>query len=244
MTYGIADMHMHTTASDGAASVTELLDFVSNHRQLDVIAVTDHDRLDSSFWAYERRENYSFDIVPGMEVTSREGHVLAYWVTETVPANMSLEETVLAVHEQGGIAILAHPFHVHVAESLEGVKRYIHDIELIKRIGFDGVEAVNSAVVLPGANLYTKIACRSLGLAYVGNSDSHVLSSIGSGRTKFPGKTGEDYRQSILKQKTVALGGVWSPLDYYAYFKGVRNGSIQYVSLSDTLERQRLERRS
>ncbi|MEL6526409.1 MAG: hypothetical protein AAFQ07_11945, partial [Chloroflexota bacterium] len=55
ITEGRADLHMHTDASDGRPSVSELLNFVRKHRpHLSAIAITDHDTLDASLWAYER----------------------------------------------------------------------------------------------------------------------------------------------------------------------------------------------
>jgi predicted metal-dependent phosphoesterase TrpH len=52
------------------------LDYVAAQQRLDVIAITDHDTLEASLWAYERRQNYPFDIVPGVEISIRGGHVL------------------------------------------------------------------------------------------------------------------------------------------------------------------------
>ncbi len=77
---GRADLHIHTTASDGKASVKELLNFIANQRpHLNAIAITDHDILDASLWAYERNSFYPFDIIPGVEVSAQGCHILALW---------------------------------------------------------------------------------------------------------------------------------------------------------------------
>jgi predicted metal-dependent phosphoesterase TrpH len=107
---GRADVHMHTSASDGLPSVRELLDYVAQRGHLDVIAITDHDVLDASLEAYEQRQRYPFDIIPGVEVTSAEGHVLGLWVTCPIPMGMSLAETTAAIHEQGGNRDSSAPF--------------------------------------------------------------------------------------------------------------------------------------
>jgi predicted metal-dependent phosphoesterase TrpH len=225
---GRADMHMHTDVSDGAASVGALLKYVDT-LDLDVIAITDHDRLDASLYAYEYQDTYSFEVVPGMEVTSHEGHVLAWWVTEPVPAGMTLEETAQAVHEAGGIAVLAHPFHMHVKETRRGVARYWNDLDLIRRAGFDGVEVVNAGNVILGVNGWAKLALRGLGLAYLGNSDAHTLTGIGSASTGFQGKTAADLRRAIAARTTFPNGGLWSVTAYADYVKGVLDGSIVYT---------------
>jgi len=226
-------MHMHTTLSDGAASVQELLDYVKQRGHLNVIAITDHDKLDNSLWAYENRDLYPFDIVPGVEVTSREGHILAWWVTENIPAGMSLEETVQAIHEAGGIAVLAHPFQVHICETRQGIKRYYNDIRVIQRAGFDAVEVVNGAAFPPGSNTFTKVICGRLNVAYVGNSDAHTLNAIGSGKTLFEGTTANDLRRAIEAQQTRAPGGSWSPIAYATYFKGVMDGTIKVDDVTE-----------
>ncbi|MEL6148599.1 MAG: PHP-associated domain-containing protein [Chloroflexota bacterium] len=230
---GYADMHMHTNLSDGASSVQELLDYVCRQTNLAVIAITDHDRLDASLWAYENRHRYPFDIVPGVEVTSREGHVLAWWVTERIPAGLSLEETVQAIHETGGVAVLAHPFQVQICETRKGAKRYFNDIRLIERAGFDAVEVVNAAAFPPGSNALTKVICGRLQTACVANSDAHTLNGIGSGHTLFPGCTADDLRHAIESRQTQPVGGMWSPMAYGEYFKSLMNGTISYDGVKD-----------
>lgn len=224
---GRADMHMHTNLSDGVPEVKALLDYV-NTTNLDVIAITDHDLLDASLWAYEHQNDYQFDIVPAMEVTALDAHILAWWVTEIIPAEMPMEDTVQAIHEAGGIAVLAHPFHIHVKEPRIGAKRYGQDPQLIERAGFDAVEVVNAGVVVLGANWYSKHFCKSLSVAQVGNSDAHTLDGIGSGQTRFAGKTADDLRQAIVNKTTMPHGGIWPISAYYGYLKGTRDGSIDF----------------
>jgi predicted metal-dependent phosphoesterase TrpH len=233
---GRADMHMHTNVSDGASSVGALLKYVET-LDLDVIAITDHDRLEASLYAYEHQDDYPFEVVPGVEVTSREGHVLAWWVTEPISAGMPLEDTVQAVHEAGGVAVLAHPFHLHVKETRAGFQRYWQDLDLIQRAGFDGVEVVNAGNVLLGVNGWAKLALRDLHLAYVGNSDAHTLTGIASASTGFRGKTAADLRRAIEARTTVPNGGLWSVTAYADYVKGVLDGSIVYTPYEpDTAE--------
>jgi predicted metal-dependent phosphoesterase TrpH len=225
---GRADMHMHTNVSDGAASVDELLAYIDT-LDLDVIAITDHDRLEASLYAYEHQDQYSFEVVPGMEVTSREGHVLAWWVTELIPAGMTLEETAQAVHEAGGVAVLAHPFHMHVKETRAGLARYWDDLDLIRRAGFDGVEVVNAGNVIFGVNGWAKFALRGLDVAYVGNSDAHTLTAVASASTGFQGRTAADLQRALVARTTFPNGGLWSPTAYADYVKGVLNGTIVYT---------------
>ena len=48
---GRADLHIHTLASDGTAGIVEILDHVERSTELDVIAITDHERIDAALAA-------------------------------------------------------------------------------------------------------------------------------------------------------------------------------------------------
>jgi len=209
---GRADLHIHTSASDGTASVQEVLDHVARRGGLDVIAITDHDRLDASLWAYEQQGRYPFDIVPGLEVTSAEGHVLGLWVTQPVSRNLSLAETVAAIHEQNGLAVLAHPFEPTIVP-MACIRHYRNPTVLIK-IGIDAIETVNAGAFTPGHNWLARRVFESQEIAVVGNSDAHMPGSIGTGFTRFQGRTAADLRESLVKRETVAEGTTW-PLTVY-----------------------------
>ncbi|MFZ4815113.1 MAG: PHP domain-containing protein [Phototrophicaceae bacterium] len=235
-TYGRADLHMHTRASDGLARVADLLAFVQQRGGLDVIAITDHDTLEASLWALEHADQYPFEIVPGLEVTSREGHILGLWITQKIQAGLNLEDTVQAIHEAGGVAVLAHPFHINIDETRRGYQRYWNDWELLARAGFDGIEVCNAASPLPGANVYAAWVARTVGLLALGNSDAHTLNGIGTAQTRFPGKTSADLRQAILQKSVYAQFGMWPPRAYLEYLNALRTGDIQAIDLGKNFE--------
>jgi hypothetical protein len=75
---GRADIHIHSIYSiDGTDTVTEILEQATYHANLDVVAVTDHDDLRGALEARELSGKYGIDVVPGVELTTLEGHVLA-----------------------------------------------------------------------------------------------------------------------------------------------------------------------
>src|SRR5215218_1136922 len=90
---GKADLHIHTSLGDGLASVEQIFDFVENYTDLDVIAITDHDDARGALQALElaERRNYRFQVIPGNEITTRNGHLLALFVTQEFPMLRSLE---------------------------------------------------------------------------------------------------------------------------------------------------------
>lgn len=211
---GRADLHIHTNASDGLPSARQVLDFVARRGDLDVIAITDHDELRASLWAVEQRDRYPFDIIPGVEVTSAEGHVLGLWVTRPIPMWMSLAETAQAIHEQGGLAILAHPFHLHACIGVGNAWRYLRQPEVLLQARIDALETHNAGVATPGSNWLARRLGRRLGIPVTGSSDAHALNSIGSGLTRFDGRSAADLREALAAGRTLAEGNAWPLTDY------------------------------
>jgi predicted metal-dependent phosphoesterase TrpH len=237
---GRADIHMHTTASDGLSSVQELLDYVARRGHLDVIAITDHDTLDASLWAYEHRYHYPFEIIPGLEISSREGHVLALWVTHPVPMGLSLCETAAAVHEQGGFSILAHPFHFQLDDVYRNFRRYWRRPDYLIDAGIDGLEIHNAGVVIPGCNVLARHFARRLDVAVTAGSDAHSLGAIGSGVTRFPGHTATDLRHALEQRQTTAEGTMWPLVEYARIIRAIPTWQAP-MSVREYLIRQEVE---
>lgn len=209
---GRADLHLHTTASDGRATVSELLDYVAAQGRLDVIAITDHDTLDASLWACDQRARYAFDIIPGMEITAYDSHVLGLWITHPVPRGLSLAETAAAVHEQGGLAILAHPCELGV--NPVAVMRHLTHPEVLLTAGIDAIEVFNSGAPTPGGNRLARHLAGRIQLPVTGSSDAHTLTAIGCGMTRFAGRTALDLRHALVTRQTIAEGVLWPIIDY------------------------------
>lgn len=228
---GRADLHIHTCASDGIPTVREVLNYVEHHNHLNIIAITDHDRMDAALWAYEHRHEYTFDIIPGVEISSQAGHVLALWVTKPIPKNCSLEDTVEAIHEQDGIAILAHPYHIHMGVVAKNWLRYTRRPEVLLESKVDAVEVHNAGIIIPGANLIARRLAHKAGLAMTGSSDAHTLGAIGCGITYFKGRTAIDLRNAILNRQTVARGRAWPLNDYLNYsMNSTHNTSSEFLA--------------
>lgn len=197
---GTADMHLHSLYSDGTARVSEILDHVEEHTDLDVIAITDHERIDGALRAAELHAagGYSFDLVIGEEITTRSGHVLALFITERLPALRPLTETLRAIHEHGGIAIAAHPLApIPLSVGRRSLLRVRDDAT--PGVHFDAIELFNPSYAGRVRSRARAVLNETgLRLPAVGNSDAHVLAGIGTGRTLFAGHTAADYHAAIL----------------------------------------------
>ena len=200
---GRADLHIHTLASDGTAGIVEILDHVERSTDLDVIAITDHERIDAALAAraISRDRGLRAQVVVGEEVTTRGGHLLGLFLTERVKPLQSLRSTIAAIHDQGGLAIPAHPL-VPYPLCAQGwvLRRLIADPD--PRFRPDALEAFNPTTL--GRPMHGRVVrfAAEQGLPTVGNSDAHAAAAIGTGWTTFPGHDPDDLRRAIVEGRT------------------------------------------
>jgi predicted metal-dependent phosphoesterase TrpH len=197
--HGRADLHVHTLASDGVSGVEEILAFVVAETALDVIAIADHERVDAAHAAraIARARDLPLEVVIGEEVSTRGGHLLALFIEEAVPPLRSLRETIGLVHEQGGLAIPAHPLFPYPLCAQAWTLRSLLDAK-DPQVRPDALEAFNPTTF--GRPVHRRVVAFAAerGLAVVGNSDAHEASTVGTGWTTFRGRTGDDLRAAIL----------------------------------------------
>lgn len=202
---GVADLHCHTNHSDGWPSPQAVIDRVRWAGQLNTIAITDHDTVQGALMARDYAASLPDApfVIVGEEVSSRDGHIIGLFLRNRVPPGMPAEVTVAAIHEQGGIAIAAHP--CWRVERPGNGERKIHGVGWIAaRVAFDAIEVENAT---PGMYLYNQMAHRmqeELGLPEVGNSDAHILDAIGRAYTLYPGHGEADLRAAIADGTTLA----------------------------------------
>jgi predicted metal-dependent phosphoesterase TrpH len=222
-TWSAADLHIHTTASDGTATPEQVLDWVCSKTDLSVIAITDHNTNEGGLIAAElaASKRYPIDVIVGQEVESSDGHILGLWTPERIRPGMDAIDTVAAIHAQDGFAIAAHPFapRLWAKAGLDRGRRSVYD-----NVDYDAMEIANSTPLLFVANWMARFYQRSCGdrFACTGGSDAHILSVIGSSLTYFPGETADDLRVALEARETqVGLPGI-SPMRQWRYMRHVR----------------------
>ena len=213
-TLGKADMHLHTLYSDGTASVQAVVDHVEGSTDLDVVAITDHERIDGALRAARivAAGDYSFELVVGEEITTRRGHVLALFIKDRIPALRPLTETLERIHDQGGIAIAPHamaPLTPSLGRASLLGSHHAED----PRQRLDAIELMNPSTAGRARRAAReRLNADVLRLPAVGNSDAHVLEGIGTAWTWFPGSTADDYRAAVAAATTRPDGEFWSHL--------------------------------
>lgn len=204
---GLADLHIHSLHSwDGTATVAAILKTASM-RGLNVVAITDHDELGGVAEALELAPAYGLEVVPGVEVSTADGHLLALYVRRPVPAGQPLKETLHRIGEMGGLAVAAHPAAFGI-DSLtpDLIRRARRESDLAKVLV--GVETLNGCLLFNRrSSIVAEPLARALGMAHVGNSDAHSVALIGAGLTRFMGHGAADLRRALEFGLTQAMAG-------------------------------------
>jgi predicted metal-dependent phosphoesterase TrpH len=168
------------------------------------VAITDHESITRALEALELAPDCDIDVVPGCEITTVKGHLLALHVRELIPQGKSLLETLARVEDVGGIAIAPHPTARWTHSlSADAIRQALHD-PIGARV-LIGIETFNGGLIRAGANRVAADLASTLDVARVANSDSHVVWSIGSGCTEFAGRSAQDLRLALESRATTPI---------------------------------------
>jgi len=165
-----ADLHVHTTYSKDSLITPKDLVHYAKKCGLNAVAVTDHNQLEGAFKIAKETD---FLIIPGMEVSSSDGHIVALNVKELIPRGLNATETVKRIHKAGGIAIACHPYASFKGSLKENICETFDAIEIINARAFPFKKSVKKA---------TQTALR-FGLSQVAGTDAHYGPQIGYGYT-------------------------------------------------------------
>lgn len=226
---GFADLHLHTEWSDGMMSVEAMIQHVSLHCTLDVIAITDHDQIGGSLDAFRRSCAPDFagpSVVVGIETTTRcLRHVVGLFFRPPFPETPfpkfePLDQTVSRIADFGGVAVVPHPMSYLVPSIHEaGIDRIV-----ASEVGQHVVGIEVASGVIGGRRYSSDIRAKNASrwhLAEVGASDAHHLSQVGTAFTWFPGTTIFDLEAALLSRRTRALWGNRATVPMEAHLRQV-----------------------
>jgi hypothetical protein len=201
----IADPHCHTLASDGMVTPAELVD-AAVKAGIDLIAITDHDTMANAREVVERGAAAGISVVAGQEVTTKwpaMTHILGWFLLKPIKRSMSVADTVAAIHDQGGLVIIPHPFMpVYFGSIQPNMLRRV-----IEKQPVDGIEVLSTVPI--GARRRKLLddfisANRDRVGAQIGASDCHFgAHDIAQMVTEYEG----DFRTALLQRKTTPRRG-------------------------------------
>ena len=126
-----ADFHSHSHYSKDSVISPQAFVDTCLRRGVNCIAVTDHNEIEGAFVIQKLAP---FKVIAGEEVKTSEGEIIGLFLKEFVPRDMTPEDTIRAIHEQGGLAIVPHPYDVFRRsvirkDALERIKGSVDAIE-------------------------------------------------------------------------------------------------------------------
>ncbi|WP_396611715.1 CehA/McbA family metallohydrolase [Haloferax sp. S1W] len=176
------DPHVHSEGSYDADDPVELILEQAAEIGLDAVVITDHDVIHESIRAAQLAPMYGLVGIPGVEVSTADGHLLALGIEELPPRQRPLDETAQWVRDHGGVAIVPHPFQ----RSRHGVRRKrlarYHDIS--GGDVFDAIETYNSWIFTGYKNRRARRFARKRDYPGVAGSDAHKVGYVGRAYTE------------------------------------------------------------
>jgi len=197
------DLHVHTCYSKDCATTLDEVILHTKKMGLSGIAITDHDTVEGASKLIKNRTGPI--VIPGIEVSTNQGHIIGLNITTSIPPQLTIKETVERIHDVGGIAIVAHPSAI-LKDGIIGISLGWKDASY----GLDAVEVVNSSVFPFFLNSLSKRLAVRMDLPQTAGSDSHFAETIGLAYTIFghigPEPNVEDIIEAVKKGMTRPYG--------------------------------------
>jgi predicted metal-dependent phosphoesterase TrpH len=178
------DLHAHSDASfDSVASPTSM---IAKARRIGLthLAITDHERIDGALRARDLAPD-DLQVIVGEEVRSSEGDLIGLFLERAVAPGMSAAETAAAIHEQGGIVGLPHPFDrfrssggSRAAEQQRGLDALAASVDYVE---------VHNARAYRDANPMAAAFADAHALPGSASSDAHSVMELGVAQTVLEG---------------------------------------------------------
>jgi hypothetical protein len=212
------DLHVHTDFSyDGCDGIDAIIER-AKRVGLDGVAITDHNTVEGALFALEYVKENDIDliVIPGVEISTSMGHLIALGVKDDIPAGMSPEKTIEITRDIGGVIIAPHPFHP-----------FRHSIGNPGKLDIDAIETFNSRYLTGSSNRKASRYARKSEIPAVAGSDAHVAEAVGLGRTEIESS---DSMRSILegiRNGHTRVVGLITPPRLYLYHEYRRSHRLK-----------------
>ena len=188
-----ADLHIHTEYSMDCTTSLEAIIRRCAKAGIDCLAVADHDSVEG---ALRLAEIAPFKVIVAEEILTHHGEIMGLFLSERVPSGMSVEATLEAIREQGGLVNIPHPFD-GIRNSALG--KQLHAIAS----QVDAIEVFNARSPLLGGGNKARAFAEEHSLAMCAGSDAHTTQEIGNAFVEMPEFTGKDDFLACLRQGAI-----------------------------------------
>jgi predicted metal-dependent phosphoesterase TrpH len=192
------DLHTHSSASPDGALLARHYREVLQRRMLDFIAITDHD---SITFAQKLHRELGEQIIIGEEITTLQGEIIGLYLETLIPAGLRVEQTIKAIHKQGGLVYVPHPFEtVRNGISLATLDQIAADVDII--------EVHNGRALFQNKGAKARAWSASHDIASASGSDAHGRRGWGRTYNLLVDKPTVDSLPTLLKDAEYTIGTV------------------------------------
>ncbi len=197
------DTHIHSKYSkDSIMSLEDIVKY-SKKENLKAIAISDHDEI-GAIEAIKKVDHEGLIVIPAEEVSTTEGHIVALGITEYIKPLQTPEETIDQIHDNGAIAIAAHPYCYYRS----GIGHRVIDLDI------DAMETKNSRFIFGVSNSLSKKNSQKHNIPEIGASDAHFPQGIGCCFTEIPESNSVDDILNEIKKGNTKAYGKRTPMKY------------------------------
>ena len=194
------EFHCHTYASKDSLTHPADLIAMARRKGIDRVIVTDHNSIAGA------REAHGIDpelVIVGEEIMTTKGEILAAFVKEEVPPDLTPLETINILKEQGAFISVSHPFD----ELRKGGWMENDLLEILPLV--DAVEVYNSRCMLPRFNRRAELFAQKYNIAGTVGSDAHAAFEVGRSLLLLDQFTGPDEMRKVIRRGIPKVK--WSP---------------------------------
>ncbi|ALT67831.1 PHP domain-containing protein [Methanobrevibacter millerae] len=193
------DSHIHSEYSPDSKSKLKDIFKVAKSRNIDIIAISDHNTVDGSKEARRLTKKDDLLVIPSIEISSIEGHILGFGCEEKIDRDLPAAETIDLIHDQSALAIIPHPYCFYRHGLL--CKADYKDLKI------DAIETKNARFIVGYCNNKAKNLSKNENLPSLGASDAHYFKFVGDCYSKIDcEKDIDSVLKSIKKGKVEAFG--------------------------------------
>lgn len=205
------DSHIHSEYSPDSKSKIEDIFKIAKSRNIDIIAISDHNTVEGSKVAQKLTKNdEELFVMPSIEISSQEGHIIGYGCEDNIKRDLGAAETIDLIHDQGGLAIIPHPYCFYRHGLL--CKADYKDLKI------DAIETKNARYIVGYCNSKAKKLSKKENLPPLGASDAHYYKFVGDCYTNIDcEKDIDSILKAIKKNKVKAMGNGTSNIKLTQY---------------------------
>lgn len=227
------DLHVHSVYSDDSSVTLEDIIQFSKKKDLDGVAVCDHDSLKGYEKLKPKAQENNLIVIPAMEIKTNIGEVIGLFIEREIDtSNNEFFNILNQIKQQNGLVVIPHPYDFLRSNHL---KMEVLTEDIIAKY-IDGIEVINSRILFSKCIKKARKFKNDHNLFETGGSDAHHKKEIGNGYTliqNIEDKSLQTIKQKLMNKYSKSMGTKSSPYFHFvSIFNKILKGTIPVLDIS------------